>query len=52
MKINVEKKRERGRPKERWQDMNENDMRAIGICVGNVENQDRVDIQNKEADPK
>jgi hypothetical protein len=33
MKINVERKRGRGRPKKRWLNMIENDMRAVGVCM-------------------
>jgi hypothetical protein len=36
MKINVERKRWRGRQKKRWLDTIENYMRAVGICVGDV----------------
>jgi len=38
LKINVEEKKERGRPKKRWLDTIENDMRAVGVCVGDVKN--------------
>jgi hypothetical protein len=38
MKMNVKAKR--GRPNKIWLDMIENDMRAIGVCVGDVENRD------------
>jgi hypothetical protein len=31
IKIKVEGKKERGRPKKRWLDMIENDMRAVGV---------------------
>jgi len=34
--MNVEEKR--GRPKKRWFDTNENDMRADDVCVEDVEN--------------
>jgi hypothetical protein len=40
MKINVEGKRERGRPKKKWLDTIENDMRAVGVYVGDLENRD------------
>jgi hypothetical protein len=41
MKMNVEGKRERGRPKKIWLDTIDNDMRVVGVCVGNVEIQDK-----------
>jgi hypothetical protein len=34
MKMNVERKRGRGRPKKRWLEMIKNDMKAIGACIG------------------
>jgi len=37
IKINVEGKRERGRPKKRRLDTIEN-MKAVGVCVEDVEN--------------
>jgi hypothetical protein len=40
MKMNVEEKRERGRPKDRWLDTIENDMKTDGMCIGDVENRD------------
>jgi hypothetical protein len=39
LKIIVERKRERRRHKKRWLITIENDMRAVGVCVGYVENQ-------------
>jgi hypothetical protein len=38
--MNIEGKRERGRPKKRWLDTIENDMKAVSVWVGNVENRD------------
>jgi len=38
--MNVERKRGRGKPKRRWLDTIENDMRAVSGCVGYVENRD------------
>jgi hypothetical protein len=38
MKMNIEAKR--GRPKKRWLDTIENDMRVFGVCVSDVENRD------------
>jgi hypothetical protein len=40
MQINVEGKRRRGRPKKRWLDTIENEIRAFGVCIGDVENRD------------
>jgi hypothetical protein len=37
MKINVERKRSKGRPKNKWLGTIENDMRAKGVCIGDVE---------------
>jgi hypothetical protein len=36
MKINVIEKR--GRPKKRWLGMIENNMRTVGVCIGDVKN--------------
>jgi len=33
MQMNVEGKRGRERPKKRWFDIIENDMRAVGVCT-------------------
>jgi len=38
IKMNNEGKRVRGRPKKRLLDKVENDIRAAGVCVGDVEN--------------
>jgi hypothetical protein len=38
LKINVEGKIERGRPKKWWLEMNENDMRAVGVWIGGMKN--------------
>jgi len=51
MKMNVEWKRGRGRPKERWLDAIENDMRAVGVCVENVENRGKWRFKTKETNP-
>jgi len=50
MKVNFEGKRRR--PKNRWLDMTENDMRAVGVCVGDMENQDKWLFRTKVADSK
>jgi hypothetical protein len=39
VKIKVEGKRGRGKPKKRWLDMIEYDTRAVGVCVKGVVNQ-------------
>jgi len=41
MKMNVEGKRGRGRPKKRRLDKIENDMRAAGVCKGDVKDRDK-----------
>jgi hypothetical protein len=38
MKMNVEGKREREKPKKKWLDTIENYMRSIGVCIGDIEN--------------
>jgi hypothetical protein len=38
MKMNVRRKSGRRRPKNRWLDTIENDIKAVGVCVGDVEN--------------
>jgi hypothetical protein len=43
MKMNIEGKREREKPKKRWLDTIENYLRAIDVCVGDVENRDKKD---------
>jgi hypothetical protein len=40
MKMNVEMKRGKGKPKNRCLDTIKNDIRAIGVCVEDVENRD------------
>jgi hypothetical protein len=37
-KMNVKVKKGRGRPKRRCLDTIENDMRTVGVCVGDIEN--------------
>jgi len=39
--MNVEAKRGRGKLKKRLLDTIENDMRTVGLCVGDVENRDK-----------
>lgn len=42
MNINVEGKRGRRKPKKRWLDkINNNNMKAVGVCVGNIESRDQ-----------
>jgi hypothetical protein len=52
MKINVGVIRGRRRPKKRWLDMIENDMRSVGICVRDTENRDEWRLRTKVIDPK
>jgi hypothetical protein len=52
MKINVEEKRRRVRLKKIWLDMIENDMRAIGVWVGDIENRDKKRFWTRVANPK
>jgi hypothetical protein len=52
MKMNVEGKGRRGRPKKRWLYMIENDTRAIGVCVGDIENRDEWRLKTRGVDPK
>jgi hypothetical protein len=52
MKINIEGKRGRGKPKKRWLDMIEDDMRAISVSIGDVENRDEWKFRTMIADPK
>jgi hypothetical protein len=47
-----EGKRRRGRPKKRWLDMIENDMRAISVCIGDKENRDEWSFRTRVADPE
>jgi len=51
MKMNIGRKR-RGRPKKRWLDTNENDMRTVGLCVEDVKNRDNWRFKTKVADSK
>jgi hypothetical protein len=48
--MNVEGKR--GRPKNRWLDTIENEMRVISVLLGNVENRDNRRFRTRMADPK
>jgi len=52
MKMNVEGKRERRKPKKRLFDTIENGMRATGICVEDVGNGDEWRSETRAADPK
>jgi len=52
MKVNVEGKKGRGKPKKKWLDTVENDMRAVGVCVEDVENRKKWRFKTKVADPK
>lgn len=48
--MNVEGKRER--PKKRWLKMIENDLRAVSVCLEDVENRDEWKSRIKVANPK
>jgi hypothetical protein len=52
VKLNVEGKRRKLRPKKRWLDTNENDIRAVGVYVGYVENRDECRFRTRVANPK
>jgi len=41
MKMNVEGKKRRGRPKKRRLDAIENNTRAVGVCIGDMKNRDK-----------
>ncbi|KAL4132087.1 hypothetical protein QTP88_009302 [Uroleucon formosanum] len=41
MKMNVEMKRGRGRPKKRWLENIENDVKAFGLCIEDVKDRDK-----------
>jgi len=52
VKMNVvEGKRVKGRSKNRWLDTIKN-MRAVGVCVGDVENRDKWRYRTKVAGPQ
>lgn len=50
IKMNVEGKR--GRPKKRWLDTIENDMRSFGMCIEDMENREKWMFRTKVADLK
>jgi hypothetical protein len=50
MKMNVEG--EKGKPRKRWLDTIENDMRAVDVCVGDVENRDGRRLRTRVPHPK
>ena len=52
MKMNVEGKRSRGRPKKRWLENIEKDMRVVGVCIGDVKDRDWWRFRTRVADPK
>jgi len=43
IKINVEEKKSRVRPKQRWLNTIENVIRAVGVCVRGAENRRQMD---------
>jgi hypothetical protein len=52
MKKNVEGKKEEKDQKKRWLDTIENYIRAVGVCVGDVENRDELKFRTRVIDPK
>ena len=50
--MHVVDKRGRGRPKKRWLENIEEDMRAVGVCIGDVKDRDRWRFRTRVADPK
>ena len=52
MKMNVEGKRGRGRPKMKWLENIEKDMRVVGVCIGDVKDRDRWRFRTRVADPE
>jgi hypothetical protein len=50
--MNFEGKRGRTRPKEIWLDTIENDMRSVGVCIGDAENRNEWRFRTRMADPK
>jgi hypothetical protein len=52
MKINVDGKIGRGKPKKKWLDKIENDMRTVSVSVGDAENRDEWRFRTQVADPK
>jgi hypothetical protein len=52
MKTNGERKKWREIPQKRWFDTIEIDTKAVGVCVGDVENLDKWRLRTKFADLK
>jgi len=50
MKRKVKRKRERGRPNKIWLDTIENDMKDVGVCIKDVENQENWWCRTKVVD--
>jgi len=40
------------RPKKRWLDTIENDLRTVGVCIGDVKNRDKWRFWTKVVNPK
>jgi hypothetical protein len=49
--IKINEKSGKGKPKKRWLDTIENDMRAVDVCVGDVENLDKWRIRTRMSTP-
>jgi hypothetical protein len=52
MNMNVEGKRERGRPKKKWLDVIKCDMKSAGVCTEDVGDRAKWRFRTKVADPK
>lgn len=52
MKTNVEGRKRRGRSKKRWLNTVENDMKAFGVCLEDIENRDEWRFRTRVVDPK